>query len=203
MKKAKFILSIVLIFAFFSIAGKGEAKTGNGIQIKNALVTTVDPTTKLITATKGNVSYVIDASGATLRRKYDAKCSIFELMTGDHISVWGTMSGTNITARKAKDMSIQKWNASFTGTISAIDNLNTYIDSSGRSYQIFMLQSLHRGTQTVRVYASTRIKYKKSSLSFVDLAVGDKITAQGIWNSTSSIVYNTAWIKIKQLAIGD
>jgi len=203
MQKAKYFLPLALFLAFFAFAGNGEAKSGNGIQLKNALVTAVDTTTETITAAKDGVTYTVDASGATLRRKYGAKCDLYEIMTGDYIWVWGRMSGTNITARKVKDYSIQKWKASFVGTITFIDSLTTYNDNEGRVYQQFEIESRHRGNQVIRVYDTTRLKYKGASKTFSDLAVGQEVVATGIWNNTHSFVYDTSQVKIRKLAVGD
>lgn len=194
----KFFLPIALFLAFFAFAGSGEAKSGNGIQLKNAVITAIDTATETITATKNGATYTIDASGATFRRKYGAKCDIYELTTGDYIWVWGTMSGTNITARKMKDMSIQKWKASFVGTITTVDSA-AYTDGEGRSYQQFEIESRHRGNQIIRVYDTTRIRYKGASRTFSDLAVGQEVVAKGIWNNTHSFVYDTNWVKIRKL----
>src|SRR4030042_4234271 len=190
MRKMKFLLPIALFFAFFAIAGNGEAKSGNGIQLKNAVITAIDTATETITATKNGLTYTIDASGATFRRKYGAKCDIYELMTGDYVWVWGTMSGTNGTARKMKDYSIQKWKGSFVGTITSVDDLTVYSDGEGNSYQQFEIDSRHRGDQIIRVYDTTRIKYKGASRIFSDLAVGQEVVAKGIWNNTHSFVYD-------------
>jgi hypothetical protein len=199
MRKVNFLLPAILLVATFVAADQVEAKAKNGIQLKNAVITAIDTTTETITATKNDVSYTIDASNATFRRKYGAKCDVYELMTGDHIYVWGAVSGLNITANKVKDYSIQKWKGTFAGTITYIDSLNTYSDNEGRVYRQFEIQSNHRGTQVIRVYDTTRIKYKKTSKTFDDLAVGQKIFAKGIWNSTHSFVYDTNWVKIRNM----
>jgi|GEM_PF-1494773 hypothetical protein len=199
MKKAKFLLLIALFLTFFAIAESTEAKAGNGIQLKNAVITAIDTTTETITATKDGTTYTIDASGATLRRKYGAKCDIYELTAGDYIFVWGTMSGTNVTATKIKDLSIQKWKASFVGTITTVDS-TTYTDNEGRSYQQFEIESRHRGDQVIRVYSATSIKYKGDSKTFTDFAVGQEVVAKGTWNNTHSFVYDTNWVKIRKLA---
>lgn len=195
----KFFLPIALFAAFFAVAGDGEAKSGNGIQLKNAVITAIDTTTESITAEKNGVSYVIDASGATFRRRYGAKCDVYELMNGDYIWVWGTMSGTNITARKVKDYSIQKWKGTFVGTITFVDILTTYNDNEGRIYQQFEIESRHRGDQVIRVYDTTRIKYRGQTKTFTDLAVGQEVVAKGIWNNTHSFVYDTSQVKIRKL----
>jgi len=199
-KKAGIGLTLAA-FAFSCLAFTADAKKSNssqGIRIKNGQITNIDYATKIITVTKNNTTYTIDATNAVVKRRYGATAAFSEMLPNDYIWVWGTIDGMSITARKIKDNSIQKWKASFTGTITAINN-NEISDTRG-NYHEFTLQSRHRGVQTVRVYGTTRIKYKKLSKSFADLVVGETITVKGIWNNTNSIVYNTNWIKIKTLA---
>jgi len=199
MRKAKIFLPMVFLLAFFVIAGKAEASSSNKIKLRNAVITAVNTETKTITAEKNGTTYTIDASGATLRRKYGAKCEIYELIAGDYIWVWGRISETNtIIAKKVKDYSIQKWKGSFVGTITIIDS-GTYTDSQGRNYQQFEIESRHRGNQVIRVYDTTLIKYRKESKTFSDLAVGQEIVAKGTWNNTHSFVYDTVRVKILKL----
>lgn len=197
MLKFKILMPAALFLALTLSAQGTNAKPGNGIQLKNAVITTIDTAAKTITATKNDTTYTIDTSGATLRRKYGAKCDIYELMTGDYIWVWGRMSGKDITARKVKDYSIQKWKGSFTGTITAVD-LGTYSDYLG-SYQKFTLRSRHRGVQEVRVYSTTAIKYRGTAKTFAELLANYEVTAKGIWNNTHSFVYGTDWVKIRKI----
>jgi hypothetical protein len=200
MRKAKIFLPAIFLLALFVVADKTEAKAGNGIQLKNAVITTVDTENKIITAEKNGMTHTVDASSATFRRKYGAKCDIYELTMGDYIWVWGRMSeGNTIIAKKVKDYSIQKWRGLFIGTIIAIDS-GSYTDDQGRNYQQFTIESRHRGEQTIRVYETTRIQYRKESKTFSDLAVGQEIIAKGTWNNTHSFVYDTKWIKIRKLA---
>jgi len=203
MRIIKMILFLLFLAMFVLPFYGASAKTGNGIQLKNASYYGMDTWIQEMYAKKNGITYNIDYKNASILRRYGAKADTSELMTWDTISVWGTMNGTDITATKIKDLSIQKWNASFAGTITAIDDEHTYTDAHGQSFQQFTMQSLHRGSQTVRVYGSTHIRYKKRSMSFIDLAVGDKINAKGIWNSSYHLVYNTSLIKIKKLAAGD
>ncbi|MDI6778472.1 MAG: DUF5666 domain-containing protein [Patescibacteria group bacterium] len=199
MRKMKFFLPVALFLAFFVFAGSADAKSGNGIQLKNALITSVDDRSNTVIAAKDGTEYAIDVSNATIRRRYGAKCDFYELMTGDYIWVWGTMSGTNITAGKVKDMSIQKWKGSFVGTITSIDSA-TYTDGEGKSYQQFEIESRHRGDQIIRVYSTTSIKYRGKAKTFSDLAIGQEVVAKGTWNNTHSFVYDTNWVKIRTLA---
>lgn len=199
MGKKIFLTGAILITtALVFSAQKAEAGVNNKLRLRNAVITAIDTETKTITAEKNDVSYVIDASKAIFKRKYGARCDIYELMVGDYIRVWGVISGTNITAIKVKDYSIQRWRGSFVGTITTIDS-EIYSDNKGQTFRQFEIKSHYRGNQIIRVYDTTQIKYKRTSKAFTDLAIGQKIVAKGIWNNTQSLVYNTKWVKIKKL----
>jgi len=195
--KAKILIASVMFLAIAPIFPASAVGGSQGIKLRNAVIATIDSNTKIITAIKGGQTYTIDASSATVRRRYGAKANFSEMVVGDYIWVWGTQSGNSITARKVKDYSIQKWKGSFTGTITAVD-AETYADYLG-SYQKFTLQSRHRGLQEVRVYGNTVIKYRGTAKTFAELLANYEITAKGIWNNTHSFVYGTSWVKIRKL----
>src|SRR4030042_2140390 len=122
MQKVKILLPVALFLAFFAFAGSTNAKSGNGIKLKNAVITSVDSRSNTVIATKNGTEYTIDTSNATVRRRYGAKAEFSEMMEGDYIWVWGTQEGTTIMARKIKDMSIQKWKGTLTGTITSLSS---------------------------------------------------------------------------------
>lgn len=179
-------LIALLIMPFFGASASENNRNRNRRVLTNALVTNIAEFT--ITATKNSVTYTIDATNAKLHRRYNARAAFSEMINGDTISVWGTIDGTNIIAKKIQDLSIQKWKATFNGSITAIDSANNN----------FILQSNARGTQTVNVYDYTKFKYKKrTAKTFTDLQVGDRVVAKGIWNRAHNLVYNTTWVNIK------
>lgn len=187
----------------FPVSAKNNSQ---GIKLKNAVITSVDSRSDTVIATKNGTEYTIDALSATVRRRYGAKAELSEMMEGDYIWVWGTQSGTSITARKIKDMSIQKWKGTFTGTIISLSSSLQPLTKSANKLTLagadwLIMRTKHRGLQEVLVYDTTQIKYRKQTMSFSDLTVGSQIVAKGIWNRTHSIVYNTSWIKIRELAV--
>jgi len=189
----------MLVLPFFGASAQNNGNLSSQIKahvrrvvISNAVVAGT-PTATILNATKGSTTYTIDITKAKLVRKYNATANISEIMAGDFVTVWGTIPGadlTQITATKVQDASIQKLDASFQGTITAIDS----------AHSKFTLQSLHRGVQMVNVLSTTVIKYQKETKAFSDLVVGDTVIVKGIWNSTHSIIYGTTNIKIQKLA---
>jgi len=189
MRKAKIPVAIALIalmvIPFFS-ASAAQNRNRNRRVLTKALVTVIDGYN--ITATKNSEIYTIDATNAKLHRRYNARAAFSEILAGDTIIVWGTTDGTNITARKIQDLSIQKWKATFNGSITAIDRENNN----------FTLQTNSRGLQAVNVYDYTKFKYRnRTAKTFADLKIGDRIVAKGIWNRAHNLVYNTTWVNIK------
>jgi hypothetical protein len=179
-------LTALIIIPFFGASAAENNRNRNRRVLTNAIVTNIAGYT--ITATKNNLTYTIDATNAKLHRRYNARAAFSEIIIGDTINVWGTIDGTNITARKVQDLSIQMWKATFNGSITAIDSANNN----------FTLQTNSRGTQTVNVYDYTKFKYKKrTAKTFADLQVGDRVVAKGIWNRAHNLVYNTTWVNIK------
>jgi len=152
----------------------------------NATITEING--KIINVTKDSTTYTVDATNARIVRKFDAKADFSEVLTGDIINVWGTLDGTTVTARKIKDLSIQKAHGVFSGTIKSIDS----------TAKTFVLQSNKRGDQTAHVTDSTRIKQKGQTKAFADLQVGNNIQVKGTWNKTHNKIYNVNWVKIKK-----
>ena len=200
MKKFVFVgVMTMLALPFFGASAQNNGNFSSQtkshtrrVVINNAVVTGT-PTATILNATKGSTTYTVDITNAKLVRKYNAKAAVSEIMAGDFVTILGTIPGadpTQITATKVQDTSIQKLDASFQGTITAIDSANSK----------FTLQSLHRGVQTVNVLSTTAIKYQKQTKAFSDLAGGDTVIVKGIWNSTHSIIYGTTNIKITKLA---
>ncbi|HCO99434.1 MAG TPA: hypothetical protein DIT56_02395 [Candidatus Moranbacteria bacterium] len=59
--------------------------------------------------TKGNKTYTVAISGATrlLNRKWITITSFSDIKEGDKVRIFGTISGTNITAQTVRDISLQ------------------------------------------------------------------------------------------------
>jgi Cu/Ag efflux protein CusF len=172
--------------AYVSAAQTSPKAGGNKWLLNKAVVKSVDIAAKTITVTKNSVDYVVDYSNARLVRKYNATADISEILVGDFVKIFGKINGTNVTAKRVKDLSIQKFNGKFHGTIKSIDTT----DNS------FVLQTKKRGDQTVEVSSTTKIRYKSTTKAFSDLAVGNRVIIKGTWNSTHKLAYNVTSIKI-------
>lgn len=188
-------------------AKKYEKKTAQAKKIFNSMtVTAIDADSNdgllTITAQKKGVTYTIDATNTNARkimRRNSAKAEFSEILTGDNLKIWGTLSGTIITATKIRDNSIFKLGSSLKGTVTDIDR-NT-IDEEGKStYQQFNLHTRNRGDLLVRVYATTSIIFHGAPKSFSDLNNDDAVEVKGFWNKSNSLVYNTTRVKIKTQA---
>lgn len=187
----KFYLLLLAVFVVAPLAYASADYTalkagGNRWLLNKAVVKSIDTTAKTITVTRNSTDYVVDYSGARLIRKYNATANVSEILVGDYVKVFGKITGTNVVAKKVKDLSIQRFNGKFNGTIKSIDTIN----------QTFVLQTNRRGDQTVEVLATTKIRYKGAVKSFSDLAVGNWVIIKGTWNSTHKLAYNVTSVKI-------
>lgn len=120
-------------------------------------------------------TWVVDANSANLIRKFGGKSNISEFMVGDSVDVRGTVSPSGswtIVANTVRDYSIQERNATFSGTIS---NVN-------QQAQTFSFTSNARGVLGVTMDAAVKIYLNGKLASFSDLADNMKATVSGVWN---------------------
>lgn len=141
-------------------------------------VTAVSGTTITLTG-RDNVSYTVDASGATVRTFTNGTPgtgSIADIAVGDKIGVRGTVSGTSVTATEIMD-GLPPHDAGHgkgpgvRGTVSAISgNTLTITDAEGKTYT---------------VDASNAKASKIVSVAVGDIAVGDSVGVMGSVSGTS------------------
>lgn len=106
-----------------------------------------------------------------LKRRFGANSTLSEFMVGDELAV----VAKNQDAKYIRNLSIQRKNAVFTGTIT------TKADAS------FTLQTVSRGLQNVYVSSSTVIHEKDKVKTYADLAVGDKVLVKGeLWDRANT-----------------
>jgi hypothetical protein len=202
----------MLFFASLDMAADAKKSSSPKPRVYNSMVVTAidsnpNDNKLTVTATKNNVTYTIDATiivnTKKIMRRNNAKAAFSEIMAGDNLKVWGTLStigATNtITATKIRDNSIYKLGSSLKGTVTDI-NRSTIDESGSSSYQQFNLHTRNRGDLLVRAYTATSIIFHGSSKSFSDLNNGDTVEVKGIWNKPNNLVYNTTRIKIKTFA---
>lgn len=120
-------------------------------------------------------TWIVDATSANLIRRFGGKSNISEFMVGDSVDVRGTVSPSaswTIIAKTVRDYSIQERNATFSGTIS---NVN-------QQAQTFSFTTNARGVLNVTMDAAVKIYVNGKPAAFSDLADGMRATVHGVWN---------------------
>jgi len=159
---------------------KGKAAIGTG-----TLTAKVGNT---LTVTKGNKSYsVLVDSKTQLRRRFWGKATLDEMQIGDTLNVigkWTDDAKTSIQAKMIRDISIQKRNGVFIGTIKSL---------SGNSW---IMETVKRGSQTVTVSPSTRfVNRKGESIAQSDILTGHKVRVKGLWDSKANTIIEVTHVK--------
>lgn len=140
-------------------------------------VTAVSGTTITLTG-RDNVSYTVDASGATVRTFANGTPgtgSIADIVVGDKVGVRGAVSGTSVTATEIMDgiphRGMGHKGMGVRGTVSAVSgNTLTITDAEGKTYT---------------VDASNAKASKVVSVAVGDIAVGDSVGVMGNVSGTS------------------
>lgn len=141
---------------------------------RRGTLSNIDGTTLILTATDGKTYTVNINSNTVLRRRFGGLSNLGEFSNGDQLLVMGPVDTTNktITARTIWDNSIQKFNGTFLGTVTPIDNTS------------FTLSSAKRGEQ--KVVFETNIKFVNSQgkmMAATDIKANDKVRVSGLWDS--------------------
>ncbi len=102
--KHKKILVVLLVALFFAAAFSVSA-AGRKINLKKAVITSIDGFT--IIATKKNKTYTINAQRAVLRNAKGKRAAIDQFFVDDQIDVKGTRNDGIITAKTIKDRSLK------------------------------------------------------------------------------------------------
>ena len=126
----------------------------------------------LTVTTNENKDIVVNVVKETiLKRRFGANSTLSEFMVGDELAV----VAKNQNAKYIRNLSIQRRNAVFTGTIT------TKSDAS------FTLQTVSRGLQNVYISSTTVIQEKDKIKTYADLAVGDKVLVKGeLWDRANT-----------------
>lgn len=160
---------------------RGRAAIGSGT------ITAINGTTLTVKAKDGKVVTVFTDSKTQFRRRFWGKSSLSEMSVGDMVNVIGTWTDdakTTIQARLVRDTSIQKRFGVFLGTVKSIV-------SGG-----FVMQTEKRGTLTVTIDSSTKLTNRKEqTIAQDDIAVGHKVRAKGLWDSTLHTLKEVAQVK--------
>ena len=160
------------------------------IVVKNGTVTGILQSISgdILTVSPKNASttvYTVDATNAKLIRRYGATMQLSDYQTGDTLAVSGIINGLNITAKTIRDESLQAYNGTFTGSVTAVSSSS------------FTLQSKNRGSQTINLTSTTIIKVGTVAASSSAIAVGQTATVSGVWDRTASnVTANRVTIKV-------
>jgi hypothetical protein len=148
--------------------------------------TGISGNTIYLTGTNGT-NYTIDATSAKIR-KAGAIIVVSSILSGDSLSVRGTLSGTNVVATSIMDgvsaagANGQAWSANranfSAGTITVLNNPSFTMQTSTT-------------TITVNTNSSTTFKNANAAASFANLAVGQRVYVNGA-NSSNYIAAATS-----------
>ena len=155
------------------------------VLLRGAKVTAVNPTSVNASFSWGSYTLngVITTDGSTnIIRRNGGQGTLAEFSVGDILSVQGILvpgqSQPTILARIIKNWSVQKKNATLTGTVGSIDAVNSR----------FVLNTGNQGAQTVSVSSSTMIKRGDVAGTFADIAVNQNVTVKGLWDGNANTI---------------
>lgn len=199
MKIIKTVFAISLVLAFtLGISSSVEAKsterplsTINAIKEKikslfprqfRGKLKTINGSVLTVTTKDGKEIVVNVVKETMLKRRFGASSTLSEFMVGDELAV----VAKNQDAKYIRNLSIQRRNAVFTGTIT------TKTDTS------FTLQTVSRGLQNVYTSSTTVIHEKDKVKTYADLAVGDKVLVKGeLWDRANTKIDAKKILKLK------
>lgn len=180
-----FSIAVCLALATFFVANAATTKT-----VKNAIVEKIDHDEKTLEAVKDGTTYVVNASGAKIRRGSSGshKISYSKVKKGDVINIEGSFDDEDVVATKIRDLSFyNKHTATFYGVI----------DSLTESTKTFKIDTLDRDEQTVAVLNSTDIEDKDGdNIEFSDLKEDDKVLVRGKWSDSKNTITKTKWVEV-------
>lgn len=143
---------------------------------------------KALTISKDGNTYTVNTDGRTiLRRKFWGKGEFSQMQAGHTVSMYGKWTDEaqrTIYATLVRDLSIQKRNGVFFGTVMSVSD-NAIVINMDR-----------RGTQTVTVSSATRFfNRKEKRITLKEIAQGHRIRVKGLWDSVNNTVTDVAQIK--------
>ena len=129
-----------------------------------------------ISLNSNGTTYSVDASSAKIMSKYGLKLQIFDVKTGDNISVQGKVDGTNVSAKTIRDLSIQTASNVSSGKVTAINGTS------------FTLQINKKNSRTINTNNSTVITKNGQPAQFSNIAVGSTVKVSGIFDKSNNTV---------------
>ncbi len=157
--------------------GMGTLKSKSGDSVPATLV-----------VTKDGKDYIVNVDANTqLRRRFWGQASLSEFSVNDIVGVvglWADDAHTTINAKLVRDASIQKRNGVFVGDV-------TSLTSTG-----WVMNTIHRGSQTVTVSGTTQfVNRKGEAITQADIKVGHKVRVRGMWDRVANTITEVTHVK--------
>jgi hypothetical protein len=155
-------------------------------ELDNVKVTAKDASS--ITVDNGGTNVKVDvATNTHFRRKFWGTSDINEISVGDSVNVigkWANEGKTEINAVLIRDLSIQKRQGVFFGTVKTITDTG------------FVTTTIQRGDETVTLDSTTKlINRKGQTITTSDIQVGQIIRVRGMWDSTNFTITEVTEVK--------
>lgn len=167
-------------------ATRGAKPFNKHAVVRGATLVSKNGTTLTISKDSKTLTVLTDAQ-TLLRRRFWGKATLEEMQINDELNVVGTWTDqtkTSIKARLVRDLSIQKRNGVFFGTVSSLS-------SSG-----WVMQTVNRGNQTVTVSTLTKfINRKEQTISQADIVVGHRVRVKGLWDNKNKTITEVVQVK--------
>jgi len=145
--------------------------------------------TDFLTVTGGDGKiYTVKVDALTQwRRKFWGKSDLAETSLNDVLNIhgkWLNEEMTNLQARLIRNISIQKRNGVFFGTVKSVS-------ATG-----WVITTAKRGNQTVTVSGSTQfVDRKQTAIGQSSIAVGHRIRVKGLWDSQNNTITEVTQVK--------
>jgi hypothetical protein len=169
-----------------NVEAKIQSFIGRLAKVVNGELKTISGNT--LTISQNGKNYTVNITNQTrLRRLFWGTSTLAEFSQGDKISVYGKWANEEksaINATLVRNLSIQKLNGTFFGTISNIDG------------SIITMMTEKRGNQKVTLTDSTKIVNRKmQTMKVGDLKAGDRIRVKGLWDRNQSTITQVTQLK--------
>jgi len=155
-------------------------------ELDNVKVTAKDASS--ITVDNGGTNVKVDVQTNThFRRKFWGTSDVNEISVGDSVNVigrWVNEGKTEINAVLIRDLSIQKRQGTFFGTVKTITDTG------------FVMTTMQRGDETVTLDSTTKLLNRKGqTIASSDIQAGNTIRVRGMWDSTNFTITEVAEVK--------
>lgn len=188
MRKTLWVFIAVIAMGVAILPGKARATDSSSsdsedfvrVSMQGALAAvsaTTPPATLMVTV--NGLSYTVNMTSSTkLLRKFNGESTLDEFMVGDRLEITGTIGTTTTTidATRIRDLSIQRKNGLFKGTVGTLTCASNY----------FTFTPDHRPIQTVYFTTATKIFRNGEKIACTDLIGGERAYVIGLWRPASA-----------------